>query len=297
MTNEEKQLATIAHAITTQDYQVEIESLREFVKKGMHEGYDYGLHPGTKTKTLKKPGAEKLLKKFGLVPEFILEKEITDVEKRYCYYKYRCKLIHYASGKFAGEAVRSSNNREPFFSKQDIFTALSNVEAKAQKRALVAATHTATMAGEIFYDAEDDSSTPPKSGATKDNDPERLRLIGKMFATAKERGINTDDTKKMIYEKYNVDSAKEVTNKQIAEFTDWLMSDYRAKITEPVLPKETSKVEASESPEKEIKEDTVILCYTCQKNPIDPKLKYYCSETCKENYYKKKKTSFSFQNR
>ena len=87
----------------------------QFIKGVMVEGEDFGVIPGTKNKTLLKPGAEKLCQLLGLTVTFkALEvlREPNAMEPELIFYRYRCTLIR-ADGSVAseGEATASSGER------------------------------------------------------------------------------------------------------------------------------------------------------------------------------------------
>jgi hypothetical protein len=86
--------------------------LGEFVKREMIEGHDYGVIPGTKEKTLLKPGAEKLTGLFRCAPEFEIESKIEDFDKPLFHYAFRCRIVGIESGAKIAEGFGSCNSRE-----------------------------------------------------------------------------------------------------------------------------------------------------------------------------------------
>ena len=83
----------------------------------MVEGTDYGTIPGTSSKTLLKPGAERLCTVFGMSPEVYEEKVIEDWDgsgeghgEPLFYYRYKCRLTK--NGVLLGEGIGSCNSRE-----------------------------------------------------------------------------------------------------------------------------------------------------------------------------------------
>lgn len=52
---------------TVEQFENNLQQIREFTRRNLKEGVDYGIIPGTPKPTLLKPGAEKLLRWFGLV--------------------------------------------------------------------------------------------------------------------------------------------------------------------------------------------------------------------------------------
>ena len=115
-----KSLTTVTQAITQADFKETQTNLLKFVKSILKEAKnikdgdtgDYGIIPFTKKKQLLKPGAEKLAKFLGLVPSYIKLSEVEDWDKGFTFYKYKCVLTHFATGKHAGESIRSANSKE-----------------------------------------------------------------------------------------------------------------------------------------------------------------------------------------
>lgn len=86
--------------------------LGEYVKREMVEGTDYGVIPGTKDKTLLKPGAEKLTDLFRCTPEFEFVEKITDWERPLFHYMMKCRVLSRESGALIAEGFGSCNSRE-----------------------------------------------------------------------------------------------------------------------------------------------------------------------------------------
>jgi hypothetical protein len=80
-------------------------------KEVLKEGIDYGVIPGTKQRTLLKPGAEKLSTLFDMRPSFPLQDKTEDWEGGFFYYRYRCDLVT-AQGEFIASAEGSCNTKE-----------------------------------------------------------------------------------------------------------------------------------------------------------------------------------------
>lgn len=76
------------------------------------QNVDYGVIPGTTKPTLLKPGAERLCTAFGLCPEFEPISQIEDFENGVFYYRYRCSLVHIATGKKIATGIGSCNSKE-----------------------------------------------------------------------------------------------------------------------------------------------------------------------------------------
>lgn len=202
-------------------------SLVKFVKGKLKENVDYGIIPGTKKKSLFKPGAEKIAFLFGLSPTFELITSVEDFNGNFIYFKYKCKLIHNASGRCVGEAVRSCNSKEAKYRTKTTADVANTVDAMAQKRACVAAVVQATMATEIFdvNESELDNEAPNKP-VTKSEDPVRIKALGALFKSGKERGFSQDEVKAVLYQKYSVDTTTKISTNQLKEATDSLIQKF-----------------------------------------------------------------------
>lgn len=67
--------------------------LGQYVQQHMQEGTDYGVIPGTKNKTLLKPGAEKLTQLFRCIPRFRIEEKIEDWDTGLFFYRFTCQIV------------------------------------------------------------------------------------------------------------------------------------------------------------------------------------------------------------
>ena len=86
--------------------------LGEYVKDQMDEGTDYGVIPGTKSKTLLKPGAEKLASLFRCTPRFEIVEKTEDWDAMLFHYQFRCFIETNANGAVVAEGFGSANSRE-----------------------------------------------------------------------------------------------------------------------------------------------------------------------------------------
>mgnify|MGYP001570328675 FL=1 len=250
---------------------------------------DYGIIPGTKKRSLLKPGAEKLLKLFGFTAVNELVKEVEDFDKGFVYYKYKCTVRHGASGIVMADATRTSNNKEANFIRQGktAYDLANNVEAKAQKRALVAATVQATMATEIFETGEGDfEDDPPGRSVNRDEDPNRIRTLSAYFAAASSRGIDQDQAKNVIKKKLNVTSMKDISTADVRRFTDALIATFRV-VKEGEKPQKFTDAVSDEKPDAapvELKPYCHNLKNHGGKNfPI--KEGSWCSDACRDDYW------------
>lgn len=129
---------------------------------------DYGIIPGTKKRCLFKPGAEKLLRLFGLGVRFKqIEKDI-DKSANFALYTYAAEIYVIRTGEVVSNCEATANsqevkykertvwktnshgNRESLKEETPIFDVLNTLQKMAQKRALIGATLLATGASEYF---------------------------------------------------------------------------------------------------------------------------------------------------
>lgn len=330
---DDKSLATINPEMDIASYKNNLNEMMKLVKRGMHDGVDYGIIPGTKKKSLYDPGAEKLARYFGLIPSYVLVKEIEDFEKGFFYYKYSCTLTHFKSDRVAGHAERSCNSFENKYlfktnwvnnqkvrarkSIEELIEGINTYQAMAQKRAFVEAVKTATMASEIFFADGEEEQVAPNKPATKAEDPARIRLLGRLFSTASDRGFDAEQVKTSLKKKYNVESITNISNADIMTAIETLTQKFPVKAEEgSVMPPAASRPKAeevkknpssegdsvqtgtgSDSPESlelisDFPDDEATVsekykCYKCGKET--PEGEWFCPGTNhKEEYWKEK---------
>lgn len=100
---------------------------------------------------------------------------------------------------------------------------VNTIESMAQKRALVAAVRTATMASDIFLEEVSDAEPAP---TTKAQDPVRVNQIKKLHAVARPRGFDEAKLHTAIAKLYQVESITEMTGEQISELTEKLQEAF-----------------------------------------------------------------------
>lgn len=86
--------------------------LMQYVRQHMVEGTDFGVIPGTKNKTLLKPGAEKLTDLFRCVPEYEMVERVEDWDRPLIHYLFRCRIVSRDTGSVVAEGFGSCNSRE-----------------------------------------------------------------------------------------------------------------------------------------------------------------------------------------
>lgn len=141
--------------------------LADYVHQFLREGTDYGRIPGCAKPTLLKPGAEKLIRLFGLTLQFDLVASHVDWQQGLFAYHYRCALSRRGLAIAAGDGC--CNSRERKFlrqiqeGKQTVFDLQNTICKMAQKRAMLAATLVATSGSEFF--AQDLEERVPASAS------------------------------------------------------------------------------------------------------------------------------------
>jgi hypothetical protein len=86
--------------------------LKAYVERHMQEGTDFGVIPGTKNKTLLKPGAEKLTQLFRCTPRFRLDEKIEDWQSGLFYYRFCCQILTQSDEVVVAEGVGSCSSYE-----------------------------------------------------------------------------------------------------------------------------------------------------------------------------------------
>lgn len=299
-----KSLTTVTQALTGSEFTDSRKELLKFVKSTLKEtktgeGGDYGVIPYTKKKSLLKPGAEKLAKLFGLSISYEKLAEVEDWEKGFVYYRYKCTLTHFVTGRFVGDAIRSCNNKEKKHASKGVYEVANTIEAVAQKRALVAAVVAATNASDIF-----DADTPsefeeeaPNRKVTAEEDPRRTRLYSRLYGSATERGFGDKALHNAAKRLYSInESLNELSNEQIEDFTLKLISTYKVvgkgkapqKVTDDVVETKPEVEEGEVIEAKPIeywckgKKHDSDVPETMVKTTIDNP---WCSDECKESYF------------
>src|SRR5690606_33112617 len=79
--------------MTIEDAKKDLESLYQVMKSVMRNGIDYDTIKGTGKPTLLKPGAERLMRFFGLSQKVDLVEKIVDWDKPLFYYHYKVTIF------------------------------------------------------------------------------------------------------------------------------------------------------------------------------------------------------------
>lgn len=187
-------------------------SLQDIMKKVLVEGTDYGIIPGTPKPSLYKPGAENLLRFYGLGHTVEKVDSVQDWESGFFYYEYKV-AVHktFADGTkhILSECVGSANSREPKYYKKkngdlrDPFEQVNTFQKMAIKRALVGATLQATGASGLFTQDIEDMDLDTGQDASKPKQPQNQQRSGQNNTrplNAKSQVINMMNSLKMSWD-------------------------------------------------------------------------------------------------
>lgn len=129
-----------------------LQAIKSFVQNQLKEGKnnDYWTIPGTGKRSLLKPGAEKILKLFGMSSSVECIDKTISPEENFAMFTYKARIIHNKSGIVVSECEAMANNMEIKYIKSKVMDILNTLMKMAQKRAIVGATILATGASDYF---------------------------------------------------------------------------------------------------------------------------------------------------
>lgn len=172
---------------------------------------DFGVIPGTKTPSLLKPGAEKIIWNYGLETRYELEKAIEDYEAGFFFYRFRCEL--WKNGVHITDGYGSSNSRERKNGSASGFDVANTALKIAKKRALVdAAILVGQLSGMFTQDIENEVFTS-KADAYAVKDPNAKITAAQrtyFYAVASSNGYTRAEAKEFLSER-GYKSAAEIT--------------------------------------------------------------------------------------
>ena len=113
--DEEKGMVVTSYSVA--EIKTQVNLIQELMRSVMIENEHYGIIPGTKKKSLWKPGAEKLSVVFRLAPNYKVEKE--DLGEGHREVVTTCQLIHIPTGAVMGEGVGSCSTMESKYRYRD----------------------------------------------------------------------------------------------------------------------------------------------------------------------------------
>ena len=153
-----------------------LEQVKQAVSKVMKEGIDndFAIIPGTGKKSLLKPGAEKLLRLFGLGIRFNPIENIFDIVENFAMYSYAAEVYHLKTGTVLAQCEGTANSQEKKYKERSVYSYQGNkrtysgkesipvadivntLKKMAQKRAMVGATIIAVGASDYFSQDEEE---------------------------------------------------------------------------------------------------------------------------------------------
>jgi hypothetical protein len=183
---EQQIVSTHVTAADVEQLKQQRETLAEFVRSQLREAQfsddsrqdfgegDYGIIPGTKKKALLKPGAEKLLRLFGLGVRIKLTDKDVDLFANFAMFIYSAEVYSLKTGVTISQCEGSTNSQEKKYRERSVWRTtgkdskgkpirecvteptpvadiLNTLIKMAQKRAIVGATIMATAASDYFY--------------------------------------------------------------------------------------------------------------------------------------------------
>lgn len=158
---------------------------------------DFGKIPNTKTPSLFKSGAEKILRAYGLAYDVIITDSYKDHVKGYFYYE--CKAIAYFNEKMVRVGVGCANTNESAVGSQTGYNASNAVLKKAKKRAIVDLALTlGTLSNCFTQDMEDDNNETRAKKVQSENDFINSKQRQRIFAIASQYGITQEECKSLL---------------------------------------------------------------------------------------------------
>jgi hypothetical protein len=211
--------------------------LKTFTASQLSKDVDYGIIKGTPKNSLYKPGAEKLLRLFGLGARFSQTDKEVDRRENYASYTYKCEVYHLKSDQVIAECEGVCTSHEKKYKTRAIYGWVNKKKEKigeemtpiadiqntlmkmAQKRAMVGATILAVGASDFFTqdleDFGDNEGTIPAAEEPKSQfaDDDRTKKIKGLLEGCRKVGISEKD----ICTKFKLSRAMDLTDDQARE--------------------------------------------------------------------------------
>lgn len=218
-------------------------ALQQITKEVLVEGSDYGTIPGTPKPSLFKPGAENLLRFYGLGHTIQKTESIADWENGFFHYEYKVsvhKTFPDGTRSILSECEGSANSKEKRYRNQDPYMLVNTIQKMAIKRGLVGATLQATGASGLFtQDIEDmdfgNDAQPRQNNGGYGNgrsggnnggqgaDGPSDAQVKYMHRLKNDKNITDDDFRRMMAEMCGgKSSTKDLTKKEASEFINFL---------------------------------------------------------------------------
>jgi len=169
--------------------------------------------PMSKTPTLFKSGAEKVILAYGLCKSFAIESKIEDVETGFFHYLVRCDLTKIVNGEkyVITSSFGEANTKETKNGAKSYADSINNAIKMAQKRAMVdAAISIASISGAFTQDLESDLTEEAKVLVAKGNEKITAKQVTYLYTVAGKHGKTPTEAKDII-KGFGFASAKEIT--------------------------------------------------------------------------------------
>lgn len=179
-------------------------------KVQLERGTDFGVIPNTKTPSLLKPGAEKIVWNYGLETRYELEKAIEDYESGFFFYRFRCEL--WKNGVHITDGYGSSNTRERKNGSASGFDVANTALKIAKKRALVDAAILVGQLSGLFTQDIENENFAGNAGAYTVTDPKAKISSAQrtyFYAVASSNGYTKAEAKDFL-SRHGYKSASEI---------------------------------------------------------------------------------------
>ena len=179
---------------------------------------DFGKLPNTKTPTLFKAGAEKVLTGFGLNYDIIISDSHKDYQNGFFYYE--CMARAYYNGQVVRVGVGCCNTNESAFGTQKSYNAANAALKKAKKRAVVHLALTLACLSDAFtQEIEDENNAIKAKEILSDDDPITAKQMQRLFAIAADNEITREKAKDLIH-LWGFESSKDIKQKDYNTICD-----------------------------------------------------------------------------
>ena len=203
--------------------------VKEAVSKVMTEGInnDFAEIPGTRKKCLLKPGAEKLMRLFGLGVRFKKIENIFDRFENFAMYSYEAEIYHLRTGTVIASCEGTANSQEQKYKEKKQYQnnvvvgmvpipvpdIVNTLKKMAQKRAMVGAVIIAVGASDYFSQDEDEvQEQKPVYKKPEKVDADRFG------------GDSGAGEYKVTFGKFNGKKIKDIKSDELSSYLDYVTS-------------------------------------------------------------------------
>lgn len=233
-------------AVTPEQALQAYKSLQQITKQVLVNGTDYGLVPGTPKPSLLKPGAENLLRFYGLGHKTQAVEQVKDWDSGFFFFNYKVtvfKTLPNGVEMVLSECEGSANSKEKRYRNQDPYMLVNTLQKMAIKRALVGAALQATGASGLFtQDVEDmdleqphqpsqnsqnqgRGSTSRTQNTPKDPDaPSSDQQRKAIYGISKGKGLEDEQLKSVLLYSAKKESSKDLTMQEASDLIKLLQS-------------------------------------------------------------------------